>query len=440
MNNIYTILKKKALLNSHLLKNPIAFVYLLATVLITIPLEYAFGSIASFLFLALSFSSFHKFNRPFNKLLLLPILLFLLMVLSISWTENIHLSTNGLQKELLFFFTPLAFLYIPQLSRESVFKVFRIYSFAMVLFAFFYIVKAIYRYVLSGNIGVFFYHELVTLELNAIYVSVFSSFALFYFISIKKKSFIERYSTIILGVLVFLLSSKSIIFIDFLLLIYYYIYFSETKNSIKFITIATVSTFMIFSFVFVPNIKERFLIEYETAFVDNTINKKIGNEKELVYNVSLKQAWNNTQFKQNNFFPGTALRVFQTRIFIEMLQEQPILFTGFGLDSTQEKIREKAKQYNLYYGYGDFNFHNQYVQMFAELGIFGFILLIIMLFVNIRKAIKNKNFLHIVFSVTMIILFLTESFFCRQRGVVFFITLYCMFNTLEADNRAIEKK
>ncbi len=440
MNNIYTIFKKKSLLNSHLLKNPIAFVYLLATVLITIPLEYAFGSIASFLFLALSFSSFHKFNRPFNKLLLLPILLFLLMVLSISWTENIHLSTNGLQKELLFLFTPLAFLYIPQLSRESVFKVFRIYSFAMVLFAFFYIIKAIYRYVLSGNIGVFFYHELVTLELNAIYVSVFSSFALFYFISIKKKSFIELYSTIILGVLVFLLSSKSIIFIDFLLLIYYYIYFSETKNSIKFITIATVSTFMIFSFVFVPNIKERFLIEYETAFVDNTINKKIGNEKELVYNVSLKQAWNNTQFQQNNFFPGTALRVFQTRIFIEMLQEQPILFTGFGLDSTQEKIREKAKQYNLYYGYGDFNFHNQYVQMFAELGIFGFILLIIMLFVNIRKAIKNKNFLHIVFSVTMIILFLTESFFCRQRGVVFFITLYCMFNTLEADKKAIEKK
>lgn len=439
MNYIYNIIKNKSLINSDLLKNPAVFVYLLAAVLITIPLEYAFGSMASLLFLVISFSSFHKFNRPFNKSLFLPILFFFLMVLSISWSQNIHLSTSGLQKELLFLFTPLAFLYIPKLNQENVFKAFRIYSFSMVFYAFFYIIKAIYRYILTGNIGVFFYHELVTLELNAIYVSVFSSFALFYFISLKNKSVIERSATVMLGVLVFLLSSKSIIFIDFLLLIYYYIYFSETRNSIKFITIATVSAFMIFSFVFVPNIKERFLIEYETAFVDNTINKNIGNEKELVYNVSLKQAWNNKEFQQNNFFPGTALRVFQARIFIEMLQEQPILFTGFGLDSTQEKIREKAKQYNLYYGYGDFNFHNQYVQIFAELGVFGFLILIAMLFVNIRKAIKNKNFLHIVFSVTMIILFLTESFFCRQRGVVFFITLYCMFNILEANKKEVEK-
>ena len=118
-----------------------------------------------------------------------------------------------------------------------------------------------------------------------------------------------------------------------------------------------------------------------------------------------------------------------------MLQEESIFWTGFGLDASYSKIAEKGVHYNLFLGnetqegYQTKNFHNQYVQIFAELGIFGFLLLLTMLWLSIRNAIKSKNFIHIAFSALIISLFITESFLWRQRGVTFFILMYCIFNS-----------
>ena len=336
---------------------------------------------------------------------------------------------SGLQKELIFLLVPLAFLVMPKLTLEQRHKIFGIYSYGMVLYCMFYLAKAIFRFISTGDLNVFFYHELVTLDLNAIYVSVFTSFALFYFVDLKNKSNFTRIIIGFLTVMVFLLSSKSIIFIDFILVICYYSFFSDVPKSVRFLTVTAVGGFLFFSLFFVREVRERFLLEYETAFVDNTVNAKIGNETEIVYNVSLHQAWNDTRFKDNQFFPGTALRVYQFRIFTELIREEAVFFTGFGLEASQEQIQKKAKQYNLYDGYGDFNFHNQYVQTFAELGFFGFLTVFAMLYTTIKKACQNKDFLQITFGITMIVLFLTESFFCRQRGITFFVVLYCIFNS-----------
>ena len=429
MANIYNYLKSASLETSSLIKQPKIFIYLLAIVLLAIPLKYIYGSMASILFLLVSFSGLRQLKFHFNKTLLLPILLYLLMILSLAWTLDSGASMAGLQKEVLLLLMPIAFLFVPALREVQIDKVFRLYSFGIVGYALYYFGLAVFNYIATGNKAVFFYHDLVTLDLNAIYVSVFASFAMFYFIALEKKKTIERVAIFMLAVFIFLLSSKSIIFIDFLLIICFYIYFSDTQNSVKFLTITSVAAFLLFSIIFVKEIRERFLIEYETAFVDNTLNEDIGDGN--VYNVSLSQAWNNEGFEQNHFFPGTAMRVYQVRIFTEMLQEENILFTGFGLEASQEFIHKKAREHNLFPGYGAFNFHNQYVQTFAELGVFGFLILLAMLFFNIKNAIADKNFLHIVFSLTMIILFLTESFFCRQRGIVFFIVLYCMFNVIK---------
>jgi O-antigen ligase len=115
-------------------------------------------------------------------------------------------------------------------------------------------------------------------------------------------------------------------------------------------------------------------------------------------------------------------------MFTEFLNEEPIFWTGFGLNASLSKLLEKEKQYNLYPGYGTFNFHNQYVQNFAELGAIGFLLLIVILYMNTKKAFMTKDFIHIAFAVLMLSLFLTESFLWRQRGVLFFMLLYCLFN------------
>jgi len=63
------------------------------------------------------------------------------------------------------------------------------------------------------------------------------------------------------------------------------------------------------------------------------------------------------------------------------------------------------------------------------LGFFGFLILVIMLLFTLKKTIQSKDFIQIAFAVLMISLFLTESFLWRQRGVVFFTMLYCLFNS-----------
>jgi O-antigen ligase len=58
------------------------------------------------------------------------------------------------------------------------------------------------------------------------------------------------------------------------------------------------------------------------------------------------------------------------------------------------------------------------------------------LIINIKNALKSKDFIHFAFSILMISLFLTESFLWRQRGVVFFTVMYCLFNSKNVNHNS----
>jgi len=240
---------------------------------------------------------------------------------------------------------------------------------------------------------------------------------------------------------VFLLSSKNIIVVFIGLILVHYLFLTKVSQRMRMRNLVFFVVFL-FSLTFIGKIRDRFLVEYETNMADSTVNDVISKGNNKVYNVSIKQAWTNKTFQPNDYFPGTAFRVYQFRIFTELIVENNVLFTGFGLNASHLKIEEKAIQYNLFMGseeqdgYQNKNFHNQYVQNFAELGIFGFLLLLIMLFINVKNAFKSKDFVHFAFAFLMISLFLTESFLWRQRGVVFFTVMYCLFNSATAKNNS----
>lgn len=409
------------------------------SILITLPFNFAFGSIACMLFIIATIFQYKKSNFSFNYSLILPIVLYLIMIMSLSWTIDLESSISGLKKSIVFLIIPLAFSFLPKFNREEISKIIRWFSFSMVLYAIFFFIRAIFNFFETQNSEVFFFHELVSLDLNAIYMATFASLGLFYFVSIENKNNIERLSMFVLLLFVFLLSSRSIFFIDLILIFLYYVFFSKTHDGIKLITVFAFVLFLVISVASSPEVKDRLLSKSETAFVDNILNKNISSEKEIENNITIEQAWNKKDFQQNNFFPGSALRVFQVRVFKEMLNEQNIFYTGFGLGASQGEIEKKVDEHQLDLGYKVFNFHNQYIQTFAELGVFGFLLLVIMLIVNLKNAIYNRNFLHLVFAFTMIILLLTESLFCRQRGIIFFVILYCIFNSAEKNTTKIEK-
>ena len=204
-------------------------------------------------------------------------------------------------------------------------------------------------------------------------------------------------------------------------------------------------TIIVLSVFFSGKIKQRFNVEFQSNTSRSLSHDVLDQAPEGVHFVSIYEAWNNKRFTPNDYFPGTAFRVYQIRVFLELIKEEPVLWTGFGLNASFKKLEEKSIKYNLYQGtgkgdgYQNKNFHNQYVQTFAELGIIGFLILILMLGIMMYKAIKRENFLQISFTVLVISVFLTESFLWRQRGVSFFTIIFCLLVTIKTPKRALKK-
>lgn len=413
------------------------FVFILLS-LACIPLSYAANSMALVLFALATVYTFKKANARIDWILMLPVLLYALMALSLLWTIDMEESSQSISKELPLVIIPVCFMLFPVVAAETRQKIIRYYAFIMALYCVFYLLKAVVRFAISGDSTVFFYHELVTKDVNAIHVSVYVSVAFFYFFTKTRKSITDIASAAILFVTLFLLSSKNVIGVFILLIAIYYLFYSTVPRRIRIGSLAVFALLLV-SLAFVPGIRERFKIEFETATTDNTINNAIGTGG--VRNISVRQAWSNNDFTPNDYFPGTAFRVYQFRIFLELMQEDNAWLTGYGLNASYAKIEKKTLDYNLFAGdaatpgYQKKNFHNQYVQNFAELGVFGFLLLMAMLVANLKNGLKRKDFVHISFAVLMISLFLTESFLWRQRGVTFFTMMYCLLNA----GMAIEK-
>ena len=424
LKNVFQILKKEN--NSN-----IAF-GLILIVLFTIPLSYALNSVATGMLLLITIFTFQKKNFTFQLNLIYPILLYVLMLLSFFWSIDQKTTLTAIFKEIPLLIIPLAFMLFKDFSKDQKQKIIQFYSYGILLFTVFYYLKAIIRFILSHNTEVFFYHELVTKDVNAIHVSVYVSMAFFHFFIKIKKEIIDYIAMTLLFAMVFLLASKNIIIVFIGLLLIYYLFLTKISRRMRMRNLILFLLFL-FSLSFVGKIRDRFMVEIQTntkvSFsADVDLNKQTG-----INNISIVEAWTKEYFAPSDYFPGTAFRVYQFRMFLELFHEEPVFWTGYGLNASKEKLLEKEKKYNLHEGYGTYNFHNQYIQNFAELGVFGFVLLMIMLVLNVRNAFKSKDFIHFAFAILMISLFLTESFLWRQRGVVFFTIMYCLFNSKSVD-------
>lgn len=405
--------------------------------LISIPFYNFINTFIIVLFFLTSLRSF-KLKKEVNYSILLLIIFYLLMAFSWFWSVDKSLTLKALSKEIPLLTIPLCFLLIKDNLIFNLNKILKYYSYSIVFLTFYFLAKAFYNYLFNREIDVFLFHNLVSKELNAVHFSVFVSLAFFYFSTKELKKIKDYLFAFFLLIFLFLLSSKNIILSTFILATIYFFYFSKSANKMRLRNIFLLG-FFILSLISFNLIKERLIFEFKIK-ADSSIGHTVINKKDVGSNViSMKEAWCNERFNQTDYFSGSSFRVYQTRLFCEFLNEENIFWTGFGLNASYNKIEKKGVYYNVFQGnneiegYQKKNFHNQYIQTFAELGIIGFILLVLILFTNLKKAIINKDFMHIAFAILMISLFLTESFLWRQRGVVFFTVFYCLFNSNKKD-------
>lgn len=79
------------------------------------------------------------------------------------------------------------------------------------------------------------------------------------------------------------------------------------------------------------------------------------------------------------------------------------------------------------------NAHNQYLETFIGLGIFGIGLLVTILLLPIILALRKKNFLLLFFIFILSFNFIFESVLERASGIIFFVLFYSLFIKKETD-------
>ena len=100
---------------------------------------------------------------------------------------------------------------------------------------------------------------------------------------------------------------------------------------------------------------------------------------------------------------------------LDVIEEHPIWGVGTGdvRDSLTEKQREA--------GIPSFNSHNQFLNTWVAVGIFGLLAFVVLLLMSLWRSFRYKSLLYFVFLLIIIGNCLTESILEKQMGLVFFV-------------------
>lgn len=392
----------------------------LAILLASLPLPVGFNNIALALFIISLIINYKELKFQLKLPHLLLIFYYILCIGSLLWSYETEKTIKYLSKGIFFIIIPLCFIFLPSFSKEKISKIIDLFSYLVCIESIIYLINAFIKYITTRDIQVFFYHELVTLEVNAIYVSLIASIAFLNLFTKRNKNKIDLLGSILLFIFIILLSSKNVILITLLCII---LHLFKNLKTIKRKTL--VYTLVLGSLLLVP-ISYKIFDRFKDEIKDTSENIILDNG---IINVSHKNAWSQEVFDANHYFTGTSFRIYQARIFKEIMQEDNRLFNGYGAGAVQNKITEKQAEDGLFGYYLDLNFHNQYLQSFSTLGILGFIVLITMTLWNWISSLKQKDFIFFCFTILTTSLMFTESLFERQRGIIFFVLLYCLFHS-----------
>ena len=378
---------------------------LLVAILITLSIgSFLINSISVILFVLATFYYFQKHPRKTNFTLIAKVLIgfYILFVISLFWTTNIENTKSGLLSFLSYLALPLAFSLVSK-NKININKVFSVFSNLLVLCAIYCIFMGALKVLKTGNYNYLFYHELCSnlSILNAIYLSVFVSFGISFLIYKQKKSKLDVFNLTVLALFLILLSSKIIITITLISGVFYLIRkrkFHKVNLKSFLLLIVIISIFIAAS----SNLTNRIKVEFNKTKINEVLQTK--------------------DFGHAYIWTGFGLRVFQAKMFLEVIQENKNTFLGSGLFNSQDTLIKKYKEYNLYPGFYHYNYHNQYIQVYAELGVIGLCMLLLIFILTIKQAIIYKDYFLLSFIILILVVCLTESFLWRQRGMVFFIT------------------
>ena len=363
------------------------------------------GMIAIGLTWIFSFSLKDKLKNLFHKPLALSLMLFyLLHLMSMIYTENTSVGWNDLLLKISIFLLPLFMMSSSFISYQKRFQVLKVFALLMMVMAASDLVLSFLDYRERGNSNAFFYVGLTHfLPGQPHYVSWYYSMALFislyHILNGCNKKFLWGLGSLLLIISLVLLTSRafyiafSVVFLASVIKAFKSSFLSKQNLGLIFLSLGL----FVIGIISIPNTSKR-------------INDTKNEVKSLM---------------------GTSAKYTNPRIYLwkhaaEIIAEEPLL--GYGVGDAKKALINTFKVKNIPFSGNNYNFHNQYLQSWAEIGILGVILLMFMLLRPFFE--KGQHPLFLIFLGLTLIGFMTESMLERQAGVVFFAFMYPLLSGL----------
>lgn len=196
--------------------------------------------------------------------------------------------------------------------------------------------------------------------------------------------------------------------------------FSESKTGL-------ISLFALIILFLVDNYKnitkKMILLFFVTIFAFGFIFKNILFERfQNIYDGYTKPFDVKQVYNANS--TGARIKLWETSL--EVIKKKPILGHGFGTSKETIRKRNLEKGYTLFTMYNrSYNTHNQFLEMWIEIGIIGFLLFLTFFVGMLYKFEKTSIFIFGIYTL-FIINYFTEVILDRQTGVILVAVLTCL--------------
>ena len=390
--------------------------YMIAVlIMVVMPMHYQYmPPLMIILFLGWIFENYNRFGemikiRASYKLLLVLFLIFYFwQVAGLFYTTDMKLGWANILTRLSFILFPLVFLYPGDKIKANIFKLLRVFAMSTALYILFCFGYALFRSLsIQNGIWLFnphppgfpwisyFYSMDLTYAIHPSYQAMFVLIAVF--ISLESwydytLNFFFRIGWLIIAGLLlislYFISSRAAILAAIIMIPFYVLYKIIKLKKSRFILIST----LIILILLFPLIRknERVNILFDGFSKEQKFNLKNQDQRIIVWESAIKVI-------RDNFAFGVGVG----DVKAELVKEY---------DRTGEDTLRKER----------LNTHNQFLEIFVENGVIGFLVFISLFGCLIYIAISDKNLLYGLFILMIFVSFMFEAILCRLAGVAFF--------------------
>lgn len=348
----------------------------------------------------------------FNSILILFIALYLCYVIGYFFTDNQQVAGKYLEYKMALALLPLLFSFSSK----------NIYNYTVIFLGLFGgififgglgLIDAIQCFN-QTNLTTCFNSSLISTAIHPSYMAVFVAISIvILFIHYQDKNKIKNkwLLLVLIGILtiysLFLMSLAGMLFLALLYTVFVFIYFYQRfKWKGIFFSIIILA---ILGSVVIQIIPAKVKNEFTAPLA--IVNEAFSHPKDYI---------------QSRRYPisGSETRLMMWMMSTELLKEYPF---GVGLGDLDDEFEYRFKQQNqLEFSIQHYNPHNQFLQLALELGIPVLLLLFVILFLILKTAVKNKNWILLVVTVNLVFNCLFESMLQRQYGLIFYLLLICI--------------